>query len=107
MSLPGLLQVALYVVVLIAITKPLGLHLWRVFSGERTFLGPVMQPAERVLYRLTAVDPTKEQGWLSYTISLLTFSAAGAVVTYAIERLQNALPFNPQGLDSVPPDLAF
>jgi K+-transporting ATPase ATPase A chain len=107
MSIPGLLQAALYVLVIFAITKPLGLHLWRVFSGERTFLHPILRPAERLVYRLTGVNPEVEQGWVGYTFALLTFSAAGAVVTYAIERLQNVLPFNPQGLHAVPPDLAF
>ena len=107
MSVPGLLQVALYVLLIFAITKPLGLHLYRVFTGERTRLDPLLRPAERLLYRLTGVNPDTEQGWKGYAFALLTFSAVGALATYAIERLQNVLPFNPQGLDSIPPDLAF
>src|SRR3954447_12730223 len=107
MSIPGLLEIALYVVVLVLITKPVGLHLWRVFSGERTFLDRVLGPLERLIYRLTGVNPEAEQGWKEYAFALLVFSAAGAVVTYAIERLQNVLPFNPQGFDRVAPDLAF
>src|SRR5215813_10321483 len=107
MSIPGLLQVVVYVLIIFAITKPLGLHLWRVFSNEQTFLDPVLRPVERLIYRLTGVNSANEQGWVGYTFALLTFSAAGALVTYAIERLQNVLPFNPQSLDSVPPDLAF
>src|SRR5215472_7715274 len=107
MSVPGLLQVALYVLLVFAITKPLGLHLYRVFSGERTLLDPLLRPAERLLYRLTGVNPDTEQSWKGYAFALLTFSAVGALATYAIERLQNVLPFNPQGLDGVPPDLAF
>jgi K+-transporting ATPase ATPase A chain len=110
-SLPGLLQVVLYVVLLVAITRPMGAHLARVFadpgSGERNFLTPVLGPLERAIYRLTAVNPEAEQSWVGYTFALLVFSVAGAVVTYAIERLQNVLPFNPQGLDAVAPDLAF
>src|SRR5580765_5839502 len=94
MSIPGLLQVVLYVVLIFAITKPLGLHLWRVFSGERTFLDPVWGPLERLIYRLSGVNPAAEQGWVGYAFALLTFSAAGAVLTYAIQRLQNVLPFN-------------
>src|SRR5438270_1991450 len=107
MSIPGLLQRVLYVVVLVLITRPIGQHMARVFTGERTFLDPLMGPAERAIYRVTAVDPAAEQSWVGYSFALLVFSAAGAVVTYAIERLQNVLPFNPQGLDAVPPDLAF
>ncbi len=107
MSLPGLLQIALYVVVLVLITKPVGLHMARVFDGERTLLTPVFAPVERAMYRLTAVNPAIEQGWVGYASAMLIFNAAGALVLYAMQRVQNVLPFNPQGLDSVPPDLAF
>jgi potassium-transporting ATPase potassium-binding subunit len=107
MSIPGLLQIALYVVILFVITKPVGLHLARVFSGERTFLDPLMGPLERGIYRLTGVNPHAEQGWVAYAFALLVFSLVGALATYLIERLQNLLPFNPQGLDAVAPDLAF
>src|SRR5438874_13103319 len=99
MSLPGLLQVALYVVLLVLVTKPVGLHLWHVFSGQRTFLSAVLGPLENGIYRLTAVNPEREQGWQSYTLAMLMFSVVVGVVTYAIQRLQNILPFNPQGLD--------
>jgi len=107
MSLPGLLQVALFVLLIFAITKPLGLHLWRVFSGQRTLLDPVLGPLERLIYRVSAVNPASEQGWKSYAFALLSFSLVGALATYLIERVQSFLPFNPQGLDNVPPDLAF
>src|SRR5215472_11732049 len=98
MSIPGLLQIALYVVALCLITRPVGLHLWRVFDGQRTFLSPVVGPLERGIYRLTGVDPQAEQGWKGYTFTMLMFSVVGAVVAYAIQRTQNFLPFNPQGL---------
>ncbi|MGI9147101.1 MAG: potassium-transporting ATPase subunit KdpA [Chloroflexota bacterium] len=107
MSMPGLVQVALYMLLIFAFTKPLGLHLWRVFSGERTVLDPVFRPVERLMYRLTNVNTAAEQGWVGYAFALLTFSAAGALLTYVFLRFQNVLPFNPQGLDSVAPDLAF
>src|SRR5712675_1072973 len=107
MSIPGLLQVVLYVVVLVLITRPIGQYMARVFTGERTFLDRLIGPVERAIYRVTAVDPGAEQSWLGYSFALLVFSAAGAVVTYAIERLQNVLPINPQGFDGVAPDLAF
>jgi potassium-transporting ATPase potassium-binding subunit len=107
MSLPGLLQVAVYVLVLVLITKPVGLHMWRVFDGQRTFLSPVFGPLERIIYRLSAVNPAVEQGWKGYAFAMLVFSVVGAVVTYAILRLQNLLPLNPQGFDAVSPELAF
>jgi K+-transporting ATPase ATPase A chain len=107
MTNPGLLQIVLYVLVLFLITRPLGLHLWRVFSGERTFLTPVLGPLERGMYRVTAVRPEVEQGWVGYGFAMLLFSLVGALLTYLIERTQNLLPFNPQGLDAVAPDLAF
>ncbi|MBV9898275.1 MAG: potassium-transporting ATPase subunit KdpA [Chloroflexi bacterium] len=107
MSIPGLLQIGLFVVILFLITKPVGLHLWHVFSGERTFLTSILGPLESAIYRVTGVQPDMEQGWKGYTFAMLLFSVVGALVTYAILRLQNVLPFNPQGLDGVSPDLAF
>src|SRR5262249_25405657 len=73
----------------------------------RTFLSPVLGPLERGIYRLTGVNHDVEQGWKGYAFAMLLFSVVGAVVTYAILRLQNLLPFNPQGFDAVAPDLAF
>ena len=107
MTNPGLLQIVLYVLVLFLITSPLGVHLWRVFSGERTFLTPVLGPLERGIYRVTAVRPEVEQGWVGYGFAMLLFSLVGALLTYLIERTQNLLPLNPQGFDAVAPDLAF
>src|SRR5262245_46727060 len=107
MSIPALLQVALFVLVIFAITRPLGVHLWRVFTGQRTVLDPVLGPVERLIYRLSAVNPDAEQGWKGYAFALLSFSVVSLLATYLILRLQNLLPFNPQGLDGVPPDLAF
>src|SRR5437879_5226121 len=107
MSIPGLLQVALYILVIFAITKPLGLHLWHVFTGQRTFLDRVMGPVERLIYRMCAIDPAAEQSWKGYAFALLSFSVVSLLATYLIERLQNVPPFNPRGLDGVPPDLAF
>ena len=107
MTNPGLLQIVLYVLVLFLITRPLGVHLWRVFSGERTFLTPLLGPLERGIYRVTAVRPEVEQGWVGYGFAMLLFSLMGALLTYLIERTQNLLPLNPQGFDAVAPDLAF
>ncbi|HTV33289.1 MAG TPA: potassium-transporting ATPase subunit KdpA, partial [Methylocella sp.] len=107
MSANGLSQIALYCVVIILLVKPLGLHMTRVFNGERTFLSPILRPIERVIYALSRVKEDEEQGWRAYGLAVLTFSLAGFLILYAIQRLQAVLPFNPQHLDPVPPDLAF
>jgi len=106
-TLNGWLQIALYCVLLLFITKPLGGYMTRVFRGERTVLTPVLRPVERGFYWLAGVDETEEQHWIGYTIAMLVFSFAGFIVLYALQRLQSVLPFNPQGLDPVSPDLAF
>ncbi|HUB50255.1 MAG TPA: potassium-transporting ATPase subunit KdpA [Acetobacteraceae bacterium] len=107
MTLNGWLQIALYSVLLILITRPIGGFMARVFDGERNLLSPVLRPVERGIYRLCGVDETQEQHWISYTIAMLAFSFAGFVVLYGIQRLQNHLPFNPAGQDAVSPDLSF
>src|SRR5476649_560467 len=107
MTFNGWLQIALFCGVIILLVKPLGGYMTRVFAGERTFLSPVLGPLERGLYRLAGIDEKAEQSWVGYTVALLFFSVAGFLSLYALQRLQNVLPFNPQGLDAVPPDLAF
>jgi K+-transporting ATPase ATPase A chain len=107
MTFNGWIQIALYCAILIAITKPLGGYLARIFSGERTFLSPVLGWLERGIYRLSGVNPNEEQNWLGYAMAMLAFSIAGFVVLYAIQRLQGVLPFNPQHLPAASPDLAF
>jgi K+-transporting ATPase ATPase A chain len=107
MTLNGWIQILLYCVVIIAITKPLGGYMTRVFAGERTLLSPALRPIERVLYRLSGVDETAEQYWVSYAIAVLAFTFAGFVSLYALQRLQAMLPFNPAGQDAVGQDLAF
>jgi potassium-transporting ATPase potassium-binding subunit len=107
-DLQGWVQLTLYVLVLLLVTKPLGLYLSRVLDAEgKTFLDPAMKPAERLLYRLLGVDPKKEQDWKEFVLSLLAFSLVGLLFTYAILRLQNLLPLNPQGFGALSPDLAF
>src|SRR5690606_24235279 len=96
----------LFLAVLLAI-KPLGLHMARVFSGDRTFLSPVIGPLERGLYRVSGINMEKEQSWLGYTLAMLAFSLAGFLVLYAMLRLQAYLPFNSQGFVGMAPDLAF
>src|SRR5262245_40839609 len=103
----GLLQLALFLVALLAITKPLGLYMAKVFSGERTFADRLLAPLERLIYRLGGLDPSVEQSWTAYTAAMLAFSLVGLLVLYALERLQGVLPLNPQHLGAVAPDLAW
>ena len=107
MTINGWIQIALYCVIIIAITKPFGGYLTRVFCGERTFLSPVLGPLERGFYRLSGVDPNEDQHWKIYAVAMLAFSVAGFVVLYAIQRLQGVLPFNPQHFAAESPDLSF
>ena len=108
MDLYGWIQLTLYMLVLLALTKPMGLYLVQVMdSSGKTFLDPVLRPLERVLYRFFGLDPKKEQDWKGYTFSLLLFSLVGLLFTYFILRLQHLLPLNPQGFGPVPADLAF
>ncbi len=107
MTLVGWLQISLLFLAVIIVIKPLGLYMARVFSGERTFLSPVLGRVERDLYRVSGVNPEKEQSWLGYTLAMLTFSLAGFLGLYAMLRLQAYLPLNPQGFPAVPADLAF
>ncbi len=107
MTLVGWLQISLLFLAVLLVIKPLGLYMARVFSGERTFLSPVLGRVERDLYRLSGINPEKEQSWLGYTLAMLAFSLAGFVALYAMLRLQAYLPLNPQGFPGVPSDLAF
>ena len=104
----GWLQLAVYVVVLAAITKPMGLYLMQVLDAKgRTWLDPVLRPLERLTYWLMGVRADREQDWKQYTWAMLLFSLVGCLFTYAILRLQHLLPLNPQGFGPVSPDLAF
>jgi potassium-transporting ATPase potassium-binding subunit len=107
MTLSGWVQIALYFVILTALVVPLGRFMARVFEGERTFLSPVFRPVEAVLYRAAGVDETREQHWLTYTVAMLLFNAAGFLLVYALQRFQAVLPLNPAAMPAVPPDLAF
>src|SRR6266487_1577518 len=108
MNTNGWLQLALYVVALVVITKPMGLYLMRVLDANgKTWLDPVFHPLERFTYRLMGVRADKEHDWKQYTLAMLLFSLVSCVFTYAILRLQPLLPLNPQGLGPLSPDLAF
>ncbi len=107
MTANGWLQIALFLAVVLALTKPLGAFMAGVFSGEKTFLDPIMRPLERLLYRLTGVDEKQEMRWTEYALAMLLFSGVSMVLLYVIERMQGWLPWNPQKLAGVAPDLAF
>jgi K+-transporting ATPase ATPase A chain len=108
MTTNGWTQIAVFLALILAITKPLGVFMARVFSRDRTFLDPVVRPIERLLYRVTGVDEAHEMRWTEYAFSMLLFSGASMLLLYVIERAQPLLPWwNPQKFAAVPPALAF
>lgn len=107
MTLNGWLQILLFFGIILVTAKPLGIYMARVFEGERTIVDPLFGPIERLLYRITGVDPSREMHWKEYGIAMLLFSGVTMLLTYGIERLQTILPWNPQHLGAVAPDLAF
>ena len=107
MTVNGWIQILVFLALVVAMTRPLGGFMTRVFTGERTLLSPILGPVERTLYRLAGVDERTEQHWVTYAVSMLLFSAAGMLLLYALQRLQDVLPLNPQDMAAVPADLAF
>ncbi|MEI9886304.1 MAG: potassium-transporting ATPase subunit KdpA [Rhizomicrobium sp.] len=107
MTVNGWIQIALFGVIVIAITRPLGGYLAKVFGGERTFLSPLLRPIERLFYAVAGVDEKEEQHWVTYAVAMLAFSIAGFVFLYGLMRLQDVLPFNPQHFPAVGEHLAF
>jgi len=103
----GFLQVGICFLVLLAVTKPLGVYMAYVFSGKRVFLDKILGPIERLIYRICRIDPREEQHWTAYTAAMLMFSLVGFLVLYGLQRLQYYLPLNPERFSGVPPDLAF
>jgi K+-transporting ATPase ATPase A chain len=107
MTLVGWIQIVVFALVILAVTRPLGAYLYRVYEGAQQPLPRLVGPVERGLLRLCSVDARREQTWVEYAFALLAFSAVSLLVTYAIQRLQHLLPWNPQHLPAVPADLAF
>ena len=107
MTVIGWIQILLYCAIVVALAKPLGWYMTRVFSGEATFLSPVLRPVERGLYWVGGVDEKREQHWLTYTVAMLLFHVGGFLIIYGLMRLQTVLPFNPQDQSAVAPDLSF
>jgi K+-transporting ATPase ATPase A chain len=108
-TLNSVLQVLIFLGLVLLITKPLGQYMMKVFSGKRTWLSPVLVPVERLFYKLSGVNPEKEQKWTGYIIAMLLFSLAGMLFTYLILRTQqlDGQFFNPQNLPAVEQRLAF
>jgi K+-transporting ATPase ATPase A chain len=107
MNIHSWLQLIFYMVVLIALAKPLGSFMAKVYQGEKTFLDPVLRPVERLIYRLAGVHADEEMNWKVYAIALMVFNVLGLLVVYALQRLQGFLPLNPQGFGAVTPDSSW
>ncbi|GJE61062.1 potassium-transporting ATPase subunit KdpA [Methylobacterium trifolii] len=107
MTINGWIQIALFCAVVLALARPLGGYMTRVFTGERTVLSPVLASVERGLYRVAGINSAQEQHWLAYALSMLAFHVLGFLALYALLRFQAVLPFNPDGQSAVAPDLAF
>jgi K+-transporting ATPase ATPase A chain len=107
MTFIGWMQILLYCAIVVALARPLGGYMTRIFNGERTFISPLLSPVETALYALAVVDAKREQHWLTYTVAMLLFNLAGFLLLYALMRLQGVLPLNPAGQSAVPADLAF
>jgi K+-transporting ATPase ATPase A chain len=107
MTANGWFQIGLFFLVIVLVTKPIGVFMMRVFNREKTFLDPVLRPIERLVYWLTGVDESREMQWTEYTISMLLFSGVSMALLYFIERTQHWLPFNPQKFTNVDPSLAW
>jgi K+-transporting ATPase ATPase A chain len=107
MTTNGWLQIGLFFVVILALTRPLGSYLTAVFERRRTWLDAVLVPVEKILYKLARINPDEEMKWTEYLVSMLIFSLVTLLLTYAIERLQHLMPLNPQHLAAVPSNLAW
>src|SRR6202021_1950359 len=107
MTANGWFQICFFFALVLVCAKPLGVYMARVFERERTFADRFFRPIERLIYRVSGIDETHEMRWTEYAIVMLLFSLVTMLVTYAIERLQQLLPLNPQHLGTVAPDLAF
>ena len=109
MTTNGIVQILIFFVALLLVTKPMGAYMVRVFEGERTLLTPVFAPVERLFYKLFGVDAKQDMKWTTYTLAMLLFSLVGMLFTYALLRLQGHLPFNPQhfAAKDMTPDLSF
>ncbi len=107
MTFVGWIQIITFCAILVALTPIIGGYMTRVFNGERTWLSPVLLRVEWAIYRVAGIDAAREQHWLTYTVAMLMFNAAGFVFLYILTRVQGVLPFNPAAMSGIAPDLAF
>src|SRR5689334_319766 len=107
MNLSSWFQLIFYMVVLLALAKPLGSFMAKIYQGEHTFLDPVLGPLERLVYRVSGVKPEEDMNWKTYAIAVMVFNVLGLLVVYLLQRLQGVLPLNPQGLGAVTPDSSW
>src|SRR6516225_7681112 len=105
MPVPDLLTLVVFCAAILFITPFLGRYIARVIEGERTFLSPVLVPVERLIYRVGGIDPTVEQGWKAYTVSVLVMAVVAILIGYLVLRLQDVLPLNQGGIPPMSPDL--
>src|SRR6202050_2082974 len=107
MTANGIAQILVFLAIIAALAVPFGAYMARVFSGERELLSPVLVPVEKCLYRLSGIDETREQTWVTYAVAMLLFNVVCFVLLYVLLRLQNFLPFNPQGMGPLAGDLSL
>ncbi len=107
MTVNGWVQISVFLLLILAITKPVGVFITRVFNRERTFMDPVLRPVERLLYKLCFIDENHEMRWTEYAFAMLLFSAVSMLLLYLMQRVQGYLPLNPQKFAAVPQALAF
>src|SRR3954452_5271397 len=107
MTANGWIQIGIYLLAILAAPPLLGRFMTRVFNRERTWLDPILRPIERLIYATTGVDETREMRWTEYAVAMLAFSVVSMLVLYLMQRVQQWLPWNPQGFGAVPPALAF
>jgi K+-transporting ATPase ATPase A chain len=107
MNIYSWIQIIFYLVVLLALAKPLGSFMAKVYQGERTFLDRVLGPLERLIYRISGIKPEENMNWKTYAVTFLIFNMLGLIFVYALQRLQSVLPLNPQGLGAITPDSSW
>jgi potassium-transporting ATPase potassium-binding subunit len=107
MTTNGIIQILLFFGIILALTKPMGVYMTHVYTGERTFLGFIFGPVERFIYRITGIEPDEEMNWKHYAAAMIIFSLASVLALYVLQRLQFYLPLNPQGFAAPSEHLSF
>src|SRR4051794_13352136 len=107
MTINGIFQIAIYLVLLTLLAKPMGIYMTRVYAGERTFLSFIFRPVERLFYFICRIDPEQEMNWKQYGVAMLVFSLVSTIALYALQRFQFYLPLNPQEFAGLSEHLSF